>query len=281
MSLTNDQITAKNFKEFYDAIRPYLNGSFPTMIANKFDKANLYSTDEKIVGRWIDGKPLYQKTLSGVIPNGINIDQDLEISTSDLDIEQCINISHCHDGSGGNSAIMVGSAGYMYPTPTASLMVWFNGGNDSKIIVRRKENSATGLGGGSTIYVTIEYTKTTDSAMEIGSDTDYSTTEKIIGTWIDGKPLYQKTFQFTTPSSMGQFEISGTDTIDTLVTLDGYELNVNGWKMRLNSYQSAGSYSFINFNSTTKKFYCGSVSDHLGVDVVMTLTYTKTTDSTS
>ena len=62
MSLTNDQITAKNFKEFYEAIRPYLNGSFPTAIANKFDKANMYSTDEQIVGRWIDGKPLYQKT---------------------------------------------------------------------------------------------------------------------------------------------------------------------------------------------------------------------------
>ncbi len=33
------------------------------------------------------------------------------------------------------------------------------------------------------------------------SDIEYSTEEKKIGTWIDGKPLYQKTLSFTTGNS--------------------------------------------------------------------------------
>lgn len=55
MALGPDQITAINFKEFYARILPYLNGA----------GANDYSTEEKIVGSWIDGKPVYQKTITG------------------------------------------------------------------------------------------------------------------------------------------------------------------------------------------------------------------------
>ena len=38
-------------------------------------------------------------------------------------------------------------------------------------------------------------TKTTDAAnsFNYGDPNEYSTTEKIVGSWIDGKPLYQKT----------------------------------------------------------------------------------------
>lgn len=123
----------------------------------------VYSTTEQVVGRWVDGKPLYQKTFVGTLPNGVNVEQDLEISTADLNIEQCISVSHCHDGSGGNPNLMTGTSGYMYPTPSAAcLMVWFNGGSSSKIIARRKTDTATGIGGGSKIYITIRYTKTTD-----------------------------------------------------------------------------------------------------------------------
>jgi len=61
MALDPEQITAKNFKEFYERILPYLNGA----------GGNDYSTDEKVIGSWIDGKPLYQKTFTGLnIPTG-------------------------------------------------------------------------------------------------------------------------------------------------------------------------------------------------------------------
>lgn len=59
MALTNDQITAQNFKDFYNHIMPYLNGQ----------PALNYSTDEQIIGTWIDGKPLYQKTFETTTPS--------------------------------------------------------------------------------------------------------------------------------------------------------------------------------------------------------------------
>ena len=62
MSLTNPNkiVTEERLAEFYGEILPYLGG-MPEILANKFDKGNLYSTNEKIVGSWIDGKPVYQK----------------------------------------------------------------------------------------------------------------------------------------------------------------------------------------------------------------------------
>ena len=48
-----------------------------------------YSTEEKVVGKWIDGKPLYQKTLSfdniTISANGF-ITEDLSQFISDLDL---------------------------------------------------------------------------------------------------------------------------------------------------------------------------------------------------
>jgi len=58
--------------------------------------------------------------------------------------------------------------------------------------------------------VIIEYTKTTDSSVGvingIRNGDNYSTTEQVIGTWIDGKPLYRR---------IGTFSISGDHTSDT------------------------------------------------------------------
>lgn len=38
-------------------------GVYPSAIANKFSKGDLYSTDEKMIGQWINGKPLYQRVI--------------------------------------------------------------------------------------------------------------------------------------------------------------------------------------------------------------------------
>ena len=63
MSLTNPNslVTEERLNQFYGQILPYLGG-MSEVLANKFSKSDLYSTDEKLIGVWIDGKPLYQKT---------------------------------------------------------------------------------------------------------------------------------------------------------------------------------------------------------------------------
>ena len=71
------------------------------------------------------------------------------------------------------------------------------------------------------MIITVRYTKTTDSAISIGTDTDYSTTEKIVGTWIDGKPLWQKVLTGTLDNS-GILSIDVSNlSIDNCYTLQG------------------------------------------------------------
>ena len=76
MSLTNpkDVVTEERLKDFYDGIYPYLGG-MPEILANKFSRSDIYSTTEKIIGQWIDGKPLYQKivTTGGSVPSGATL----------------------------------------------------------------------------------------------------------------------------------------------------------------------------------------------------------------
>lgn len=64
------------------------------------------------------------------------------------------------------------------------------------LLYRTKENVLES----GTAYITLLYTKAIDTPGSGTWTTDgtyahhYSTSEKVIGTWIDGKPLYEKTF---------------------------------------------------------------------------------------
>ena len=63
MSVQNPErvVTKQDLADFYQCILPYLGG-MPDILANKFSKGDMYSTDGKMIGQWIDGKPLYSKT---------------------------------------------------------------------------------------------------------------------------------------------------------------------------------------------------------------------------
>jgi len=178
MSLTNPEkvVTEERLSEFYQAILPYLGG-MPDVLANKFSKADLYSTDEKMIGRWIDGKPLYQKTINtGVLPNK----STKSIAHGISDIDNVVNGFGFFIHNNGNLF-------YFFNHPYTSYMNIYIDKTNINVVTGTDATAYTNS------YVTLQYTKTTDSAIEIGVDTDYSTTEKIVGTWIDGKPVYQKT----------------------------------------------------------------------------------------
>lgn len=191
----NNVVTEERLAQFYQQILPYLGG-MPDILANKFSKADLYSTDEKLIGRWIDGKPMYQKTVTSFRANlssgWANILLISDIS-SDLDTPVSVEATTTQSGKKMVLDIRVQTAGdYL-------------------------QGYVSGINGVPLETLTIQYTKTTDSAVEIGSDTDYSTTEKIVGTWIDGKPIWQKTVVTTVPNKdTDQYTPIGAE-IDTVV----------------------------------------------------------------
>lgn len=185
MSVQNPErvVTKQDLADFYEQILPYLGG-MPEILANKFSKGDMYNTDEKMIGQWIDGKPLYSKTIQSVIPAA---GSDTTVLLSSLGIDSLVNL----ESSISVFSTMPPIGGYMAEPSNISITRVQVFVSDSGTLYIRNINYAAQAG--KTIYVTLKYTKTTDSPISIGNDTDYSTDEKIIGTWIDGRPIWQKT----------------------------------------------------------------------------------------
>lgn len=195
MSLTNPDklVTEERLNEYHNTILPYLGG-MPDILANKFSKGDMYSTDEKMIGQWIDGKPVYQKTFSGIFSSN----SDETLVTADINLNDNVLIEAkgflTNDINGVKYLI-----GYSNTTYYNSGVLLLPGG-----VRIDTAGSQASVFRGQPYVITLQYTKTTDSPVAIGIDTDYSTEEKIVGTWIDGKPIYQKTIQTTMPSTSSQ-----------------------------------------------------------------------------
>lgn len=116
-------------------------------VKNYVDNTNTYSTDEKVVGTWIDGKPLYRKVVNiGNLPNattkdvphGIeNLSAVITMKGYALYSNQVLPIPFTHV-----SAIASQIQIYIYE-------------DNLKIVTAIDRSAATG-------YVILEYTKTTD-----------------------------------------------------------------------------------------------------------------------
>lgn len=128
-----DKLTSQQMQDIKDAFSG-MNKGAPLRMMH-------YSTDEQVVGTWIDGKPIYQKT----IPlNGLSVSStswvDSGVSISSNNIEYII------------SAIGL-STQYKMTIP----MVANSDEANMKLLICR-DNDTTPMD-----YVTIQYTKTTDT----------------------------------------------------------------------------------------------------------------------
>ena len=112
--------------------------------------AHHYSKEEHVIGTWIDGKPLYEKTITGTFDN----------SATTL----ILNINH-------NMGIAIDVRGFLIPSDTPTNMV--NLENKGNLIWIEELNTGSGnvkvvRGNGSyfgttpSVYITACYTKTTD-----------------------------------------------------------------------------------------------------------------------
>lgn len=158
-------------------------------IANAFNRSDLYSTDEKMIGQWIDGKPLYQKTVNfGSLSN--KDDKVIDHGIANID-----RIVHAHALAFNPTTGSGKPLSYAYDNGGSGLaaQIAFNVSRTYIEIFNRGDNYSA-----FDAYATIQYTKTTDSAIAIGSENEYSTDEKIVGSWIDGRPVYQKTMYIDT-----------------------------------------------------------------------------------
>ena len=148
----------------------------------------IYSFDEREIGVWTDGKPLYQKTVK--LAQTTTTEDPLVADISDLSIDAIVMC----DG------ICKNQYNYIIPLPYAhyddrycmTLLI-----NDTK--TRLELRLGTGNRPAYDVNVTLRYTKNTDTP---GSGTwtpqgvptvHYSTDEQVVGTWIDGSTMYERT----------------------------------------------------------------------------------------
>lgn len=108
----------------------------------------------------------------------------------------------------------------------------------------------------------------------------YSTEEQIIGEWIDGKPLYQKTVVIENPSvnwtTMNSYGIAN---IDMLVSADRrYFVDNNTWQGSEFEYGNDEEYIRSLFLKSSFRLLTKG-NGNVVSKVVVTLQYTKTTDT--
>lgn len=183
--LTWDEYQALPDTEKYNDTNYYITDVNSDGTSNEFQPI-IYSENEREIGVWVDGKPLYQKTYHFNITSSgetITVAQNLNY------IDTLVSMK----GIMGNVTMMPqGSRG------SCSEQIWGSLSNDSLIVL-------VGSGGDvktGASHITLQYTKTTDQP---GSGTwtpqgvpavHYDDNEKVIGTWF-GETLYERVYDFS------------------------------------------------------------------------------------
>lgn len=211
---TDAVVTESKLKDFYEDIKPFLG--CPAYLTSE-GNAEYYSTDEKVIGRWTNGKPLYQKVIYFNPQITITANSWQNIKSDETDIE-CIA-----------DAIILRNDGIFIPQ-YGSVSPFINT-RGLWVYTTQLQNTIQGI--------ILKYTKITDSAATtIQEDSnEYSTDEKIIGKWIDDKPIYQKTFTGTVPTftppnnsvlDPATLDIAMDCLVDVFISVSGFIQTVAG-----------------------------------------------------
>lgn len=245
----------------------------------------IYSDEEREVGVWRDGKPLYQKTLYYNEHLYGNVNKDVTA----LNIDTCVDIS----GMTGEHSQWgyCATFGYARESSSANITALYNGQNKQLQLRFGSDYSDSNYFNGCNI--TLLYTKTTDTA---GSGTwttqgalahHYSTDEHIIGTWIDGKPLYEITVDCGYLLNNATKKVStGILNIDTIANYSmwgkRYSLDIHT-TMPIPFLSSSSTYNidvYIDVQDSDNMCYIvvTTHSDRTNLNAFAILQYTKTTD---
>lgn len=228
----------------------------------------IYSETEREIGVFTDGKPLYQKTI--IITTSPTYDAWNTVPCGDVYI---VDIEGIYVRT--NNAVDYFT---YYESATAGLYVSQRADN-----IAYKVTSAYSTNFQKIIF-TIKYTKTADAA---GSGTwtpqgvpavHYSTDEHVVGTWIDGKTLYEKTISFTVPSNSYDYFDTNITNYGTCISYEGVIVTEDNSVLNVN---------FNRYDTMDKTFYTAMLSDsrfffrtytaYSNAIAYITLRYTKST----
>lgn len=248
--------------------------------ANADDKFQplIYSAEEREVGVWTNGKPLYQKTIistSELSRGAIN-----QISLGITDIDVCVSVSGFSSYGSNNTYVPL-----PYGDKDNSLVCLMNINRASSIANVWVGSDYSSPSTVNILIITLRYTKTTDTP---GSGTwtpqgvpaiHYSTDEHIVGTWTDGSILYEKTYSISSLSSSSVL-IDSNITSETAkirsTSYGSYRLSGAGYDAQYVSHTSYSIFARLVFNPSG--LYANIENITSGVtasDFDITVRYTK------
>lgn len=233
-----------------------------------------YSEEEHVIGRWLDGRPLYRKVINNI-----------HITSRDGDFYVCdVTNMYLID----YEAIFTGKNGTEKINRHNLLMETLHISNNKLYYYFSYSQSS--------MYqlfeycdIIVYYTKTTDepgsftnqmiaSQFEctgIGYD-NYSEDEVCVGKWIDGKPLYRKVINKPYNCTSGvDFVVSEFSSDISIKTFEGLLLVSDGTIQMLNAYYDA-SYNSLFYISQNK--LTGKIRGWTSGTVISKVYYTKSTD---
>lgn len=113
-----------------------------------------YSTTEQVIGEWIDGKPLYEKT---IIANNISMSNGVQVAHNVTDFKMCVSLNvHLYDE---NSEITYGVQENGLGAAAGTTIMGFRVNTTDIYCIGNESWSGYPY---RTWYFTIRYTKTTD-----------------------------------------------------------------------------------------------------------------------
>lgn len=245
-----------------------------------------YSTEEQLTGkRWIDGKPIYQKTIvencdyTGVY-NSIRYFYKTLISDVDSLIDSC-GIIEFDNGDGIKTCFFPLGEGDWNSRPSLHAYTLIQPETtDVKfyLVINTSDYTFTSF----KIIATVLYTKISDTELspvslpKIKSIHNYSTEEQIVGTWIDGKPIYEKVIHVEN-FIIGNNEIP-LENLDTIINYSGNLIFTDypGHKRVFPYIQNNNTTKVVINNYNDTKFVVASGFNCNTIDI--TIQYTKTTD---
>ena len=238
--------------------------------------SDYYSTEERVVGRWTDGKPLYQKSYSY---NNLS-STEISINVSDLYIERLVKSDI---STGFQTPRNMSADSYYYNNNDYSN--YYLATDDMTLHIRRGSDWPKTSNG----FVTIQYTKTTDQPGTgptpgnlIYLPALYSEEEREVGVWTDGKPLYQKVIHKNgLPLNVDTAICDDPSNIDILVSIEDH-FHLSDPADVGNNYYSSNTDQYRTWRYQGKiwigcyTFRSSAAMAASSVDII--IQYTKTTD---
>ena len=268
MAIQNDNtlVTKGDLKDLYsNKIAPYLGAN----LQMKTNVSDYYSTNDKIVGIWIDGRPIYQKTYKGkweTITDGVVSIVTVAELPSDL--------AGVHTYRGQSNGRPLGSSWgnnnqYFF---NAAIQTGTQGEYLLTIECNRSVMSNKNY------FVTIQYTKTTDTASSALTtpgcyDINFPTT------WPENKEIYFGNglygYRATGTTGTGETQFVTGITINYLVSSDGVIYN-GDWHIPPGNWATTDNYiTRVVCNSSTGLVKMNHSSGYNSKSYDVWFTYTK------